>query len=196
MRTRCWHFCIGQYFFNFNLHTLICYVCYVLALETYLNSLAASVLTRTSVILGPADNPSKIKMCTPCRAIVAVQHEPHVSGSNAGRFREILTDFDRFCTHHHASSIMPCFSAGGWFNAVNFTQSSQIPWSHNFNHWMLSVNMTGARCIKMLPAIAADALDGGRMIPELQISRRVKFRNSSMQISVGLQDFLMLFAGH
>ena len=105
-------------------------------------------------------------------------------------------DFDRFCTHHPASSILPCFSAGGWFNMINFTQSSKIPWSHTVNHWMLSVNMTGARCIKMLPATAADALDGGRMIPELQISRRVKNGNSSMQISVALQGFLMLFAGH
>ena len=43
-------------------------------------------------------------------------------------------DFDRFCTHHHTSSIMPCSSAGGLFNMINFTQSSQIHWSHNVNH--------------------------------------------------------------
>ena len=145
---------------------------------------------------GPSRQSKQDQARSKCVSLVGLSLQFSMNPSLRVQRWEILRDFDRFCTHHYASSIVPCFSAGGWFNAVNFTQSSQIPWSHNFNHWMLSVNMTGARCIKMLPATAADALDGGRMILELQISRRVKNGNSSMQISVGLQGFLMLFAGH
>lgn len=111
---------------------------------------------------------------------------PKFQGPTLGDF---LTDFDRFCTHHHASSIMPCFSAGGWFIMINFTQSSKIPWSHNVNHCMLSVNMTGARCCRPRQMHWM----GARMASELQISRRVKNGNSSMQISDDFSGFALFF---
>ena len=65
---------------------------------------------------------------------------------------------------------------------INFTQSSQIPWSHTVNHWMLSVNMTGAR---WGPDDPGDA--------DFKVSQKREFQHADL---VALQGFLMLFAGH